>query len=160
MGAVHLYREIGQFEQMHFDFAISASAMLSTALLSTRNRASERADRKRLADRNADSSEMLGDCTPMKVLKDRIKRVATASGCVLVRGESGVGKELVARAIHRSSPRADRPLLCVNCAAIPAELMESQLFGHRRGAFTGAETRSHGLVRTSSHRHPVSRRSW
>ena len=139
MGAVHLYREAGQFEQMHFDFAISASAMISTALLATRNRASERAEHKRLADRNADSSDMLGECQPMQVLKDRIKRVAAASGCVLVRGESGVGKELVARAVHRNSPRGDRPLLCVNCAAIPAELMESQLFGHRKGAFTGAE---------------------
>lgn len=139
IGAVHLYREVGEFEQMHFDFAISATAMLSSALLATRTRASLRADHRRLVERNADVGEMLGECTPIKLLKDRIQRVAAASGCVLVRGESGVGKELVARAIHRSSPRKDRPLLCVNCAAIPAELMESQLFGHRKGAFTGAE---------------------
>ncbi len=139
IGAIHLYREVGQFEQMHFDFAISASAMLSSALLATRMRASLRADHRRLVERNADDTEMLGECQPIKVLKDRIKRVSAASGCVLVRGESGVGKELVARAIHRNSPRADRPLLCVNCAAIPADLMESQLFGHRKGAFTGAE---------------------
>lgn len=139
IGAVHLYREVGEFEQMHFDFAISASAMLSSALLATRTRASLRADHQRLVQRNADVGEMLGECLPIKVLKDRISRVANASGCVLVRGESGVGKELVARAIHRSSPRKDRPLLCVNCAAIPSELMESQLFGHRKGAFTGAE---------------------
>jgi Nif-specific regulatory protein len=57
----------------------------------------------------------------------------------LVRGESGAGKELVARALHRNSSRAERPLLCVNCAAIPAELMESQLFGHKAGSFTGAD---------------------
>jgi transcriptional regulator with PAS, ATPase and Fis domain len=72
-------------------------------------------------------------------LKSKITRVSRASGCVLVRGESGAGKELVARAIHRASPRADRPLLSVNCAAIPPDLMESQLFGHRKGAFTGAD---------------------
>jgi len=139
IGAVHLYREHGEFEQQHFDFSISAAAMLGSALLATRTRVSLRADHRRLLERNADAVEMLGDCAPMKVLKDRIRRVANASGCVLVRGESGVGKELVARAIHRHSPRSDRPLLCVNCAAIPMELMESQLFGHRKGAFTGAE---------------------
>ena len=139
IGAVHLYREVGEFEQTHFDFAISAAAMLSSALATTRTRASLRAEHRRLVERNADVDDMLGDCKPIKLLKDRIQRVANASGCVLVRGESGVGKELVARAIHRNSPRSDRPLLCVNCAAIPAELMESQLFGHRKGAFTGAE---------------------
>lgn len=139
IGAVHLYREEGKFEQMHFDFAISATTMLSSALLATRTRATLRADHRRLVERNAEVDEMLGECAAMKILKDRIQRVAGASGCVLVRGESGVGKELVARAVHRSSPRNDRPLLCVNCAAIPAELMESQLFGHRKGAFTGAE---------------------
>ena len=64
----------------------------------------------------------------MVELLDKIKRIAKASGCVLIRGESGSGKELVARALHRMSPRADRPMLSVNCAAIPAELMESQLF--------------------------------
>ena len=58
---------------------------------------------------------------------------------MLVRGESGSGKELVARAVHRTSPRADRPMLSVNCAAIPHDLMESQLFGHKAGAFTGAD---------------------
>jgi transcriptional regulator with PAS, ATPase and Fis domain len=75
----------------------------------------------------------------MRDLKSKINRVARAPGCVLVRGESGSGKELVARAIHRASPRADRPMVSVNCAAIPADLMESQLFGHKAGAFTGAD---------------------
>ncbi len=73
----------------------------------------------------------------MQDLKERITRLANARGSVLIRGESGVGKELVARAIHRAGPRADRPMLSVNCAAIPHELMESQLFGHKAGAFTG-----------------------
>ena len=75
----------------------------------------------------------------MVELKERIVRVAKASGSILVRGESGSGKELVARAIHRASMRADHPMLSVNCAAMPSELMESQLFGHVKGAFTGAD---------------------
>lgn len=139
LGAIHLYREAGKFEQAHFDFAISAGNLLSVALESSRSQASLSAEHDRLIQRSADFNELLGDCPALRILKERIGRVAKASGCALVRGESGVGKELVARAIHRLSPRRDRPLLCVNCAAIPVELMESQLFGHRKGAFTGAD---------------------
>ena len=80
----------------------------------------------------------------MNKLNETIGRVAQATGCVLVRGESGSGKELVSRAIHRASPRSDRPLLAVNCAAIPESLVESQLFGHKKGAFTGATEDRHG----------------
>lgn len=138
-GAIHLYREKGVFEEADFEFAISAAGILAIAMQTSRAQATLHAQRDRLVARNADVSELIGDCTQMRVLKDRIQRVSQASGCVLIRGESGVGKELVARAVHQSSPRNDRPLLCVNCAAIPPELMESQLFGHRKGAFTGAE---------------------
>ena len=65
--------------------------------------------------------------------------MARATGCVLITGESGTGKELIARALHQASSRADRPMLCVNCAAIPPDLMDSQLFGHKAGSFTGAD---------------------
>lgn len=139
MGAIHLYREEGMFEQEHFDFAISAGNMLAVALESSRAQASMTAEHQRLLERSGDFKELIGESPGMERLKDRIGRVAKASGCALIRGESGVGKELVSRAIHRLSPRRDRPLLCVNCAAIPAELMESQLFGHKKGAFTGAD---------------------
>ena len=144
LGAVHMYREEGRYEQAHFDFAVSACNLLSVALQSSRAQASLTAEHQRLVQRSGDFSELLGNCPGMIKLKDRITRVAHASGCVLVRGESGVGKELVSRAIHRLSPRKDRPLLCVNCAAIPAELMESQLFGHKKGAFTGADRDHNG----------------
>jgi Nif-specific regulatory protein len=145
MGAIHLYREDDTFDQDDFDFAVSAGNMLAVALQSTRAQASLSAEHQRLVERSGDFHELIGQSPEMKKLKDRIARVARASGCALVRGESGVGKELVSRAIHRLSPRKDRPLLCVNCAAIPIDLMESQLFGHKRGAFTGADKDHAGL---------------
>ncbi|MFO0941165.1 MAG: sigma 54-interacting transcriptional regulator [Pirellulales bacterium] len=150
MGAIHLYREEGTFEQIHFDFAVSAGNMLAVALESARAQASLSAEHQRLVQRTGEFKELLGQSPEMRRLKDRIARVAKASGCALVRGESGVGKELVSRAIHRLSPRKDRPLLCVNCAAIPMELMESQLFGHKRGAFTGAEKDHAGLFQQAN----------
>ncbi|MCI0658470.1 MAG: sigma 54-interacting transcriptional regulator, partial [Acidobacteria bacterium] len=80
----------------------------------------------------------------MKGVVQRISQVAPASSTVLILGESGVGKELVAKAIHFNSPRRHRPFLAINCSAIPANLIESELFGHERGAFTGAVERVRG----------------
>jgi two-component system, NtrC family, nitrogen regulation response regulator NtrX len=89
--------------------------------------------------------EMIGRSAPMKRLFHEIEKVAPTKASVLVTGESGTGKELIARAIHRLSPRANTPFVKVNCAAIPRELIESELFGHERGAFTGAQQRRRGL---------------
>jgi DNA-binding NtrC family response regulator len=80
----------------------------------------------------------------MRAVLDRVLRVAPMRTTVLIQGESGVGKELVARAIHFSSPRRDHPFIALNCAAIPASLIESELFGHERGSFTGALSRVRG----------------
>ena len=82
--------------------------------------------------------EMIGDSPAMQAIREQVLRVAPTSGRVLLLGESGTGKELVARAIHSNSPRKNRPFIKVNCAAIPEELIESELFGSDRGAFTGA----------------------
>ncbi len=82
--------------------------------------------------------EMIGDSPAMRAIRDQVGRVAPTGGRVLILGESGTGKELIARAVHRNSRRADGPFIRVNCAAIPEELIESELFGSDRGAFTGA----------------------
>ena len=82
--------------------------------------------------------EMIGDSPAMRAIRDQVGRVAPTSGRVLILGESGTGKELIARAVHRNSRCADGPFIRVNCAAIPEELIESELFGSDRGAFTGA----------------------
>ena len=87
---------------------------------------------------------LLGECAPMRALREQIGRVARTDATVLVLGESGTGKELVARSLHICSNRAGRPFVAVNCGAIPGELMESELFGHERGAFTGAQTQRKG----------------
>jgi DNA-binding NtrC family response regulator len=89
--------------------------------------------------------EMIGTSASMQRLYQQIDRVAPTRASVLITGESGTGKELVSRAIHRLSPRRDEPFVRVNCAAIPRELIESELFGHERGAFTGAQTRKRGF---------------
>lgn len=88
--------------------------------------------------------EMLGSSEPIRRVKEQIAKVAATGVRVLVTGESGTGKELIARAIHRASKRANGPFVKVNCAAIPAELIESELFGHERGAFSGAVQKKRG----------------
>ncbi|HEX9619835.1 MAG TPA: sigma-54 dependent transcriptional regulator, partial [Polyangiaceae bacterium] len=88
--------------------------------------------------------DLLGDSPTMLELRERITRAARSHASVLVTGERGTGKELVARAIHRVSPRASGPLQKLNCAAVPAELIESELFGHEAGAFTGATKQRRG----------------
>ena len=88
--------------------------------------------------------DMIGASPPMQALFEQIKRTAPTQARVLVLGENGTGKELIARALHRHSPRAAQPFVKVNCAAIPRELFESELFGHERGSFTGATARRRG----------------
>lgn len=145
LGAVHVYLERGRFRQSHFDFAISLANIASVALVRARNEERLQTDLSRLKESSPGYDDMVGNCPRMLELKAKIARLGRASGCVLIRGESGTGKELVARACHRASPRADRPLLSVNCAAIPLELMESQLFGHKAGSFTSADRDHAGL---------------
>ncbi|MBI5527879.1 MAG: sigma-54-dependent Fis family transcriptional regulator [Deltaproteobacteria bacterium] len=118
-------------------------------------------DRKRLADRNreleaqvsfrAEYEGMVGGGAAMKKVFETVETVAFSTSSVLIGGESGTGKELVARALHFRSPRRDGPFVPVNCAAITETLLESELFGHLRGAFTGATQNKRGLFEAADH---------
>ena len=92
---------------------------------------------------------LLGDSPPMRQLRELIDKVSRSQAPVHISGESGTGKELVARLIHETGPRSEGPFVPVNCGAIPAELMESEFFGHRKGSFTGAVSDKIGLVQTA-----------
>jgi Nif-specific regulatory protein len=111
-------------------------------------------DKKKLVDENIhlrqelkeryDFSSIIGSSGPVRQMYEQMAQVANTNTTVLVRGESGTGKEMVAHAIHYNSPRANKPFVKVSCAALPDSLIESELFGYERGAFTGAETRKKG----------------
>ncbi len=138
-GVLHLYLRESNFRRDDFELAAAAGRLIGAAIRRAEQSGNLKAAHLRSAARHADSGEIVGNSAPVIRLKEKIARVGRASGAVLIRGESGVGKELVAHAIHQASPRRERPMLAVNCAAISRDLVESQLFGHKKGAFTGAD---------------------
>jgi len=99
----------------------------------------------------AEYSRLFNHSPAMRAIKQIIAQIADTNATVLIRGESGVGKDLVARGIHTASPRHDRPFVKINCAALPAELLEAELFGHEKGAFTGAYRRKLGKFEFANH---------
>ncbi len=102
------------------------------------------AENKALKEKIGYDYQMIGNSSAIDLLKQQIKMAAPSSGWVLINGENGTGKELVARAIHQQSTRSKKPFIEINCAAIPEELIESELFGHEKGAFTGATSARRG----------------
>ena len=123
-----------------FDY-ISKPPDLNRLLITIRNaidRTSLVSETKVLKKKISKVPEMIGESMPIQRIKDTIEKVASTDARVLITGENGVGKELVARWLHEKSSRADNPLVEVNCAAIPGELIESELFGHEKGSFTSA----------------------
>jgi transcriptional regulator with GAF, ATPase, and Fis domain len=135
-----------RFDEGHLRLLMAIAGVAATAFEHARQvEWLEGTNRRLQAELNLDHN-MVGESGPMRDVYRRIARVAPTDSTVLITGESGTGKELVARSIHRNSPRADRPFVAINCAAITETLLESELFGHERGAFTGAFTLKKGKL--------------
>lgn len=130
--------KLGAFDYLQKPFEADELALLvDRAIQQSQLRGENEALRRSLTD--FEQRVMVGESQPMRSLAAMLERIAGSSNTVLIQGESGTGKELIARQIHQQSPRRDRPMLCLNCAALSGNLLESELFGHEKGAFTGAD---------------------
>jgi transcriptional regulator with GAF, ATPase, and Fis domain len=153
LGVIHLYctdpSRATDPDDLEFTLAVADTVAVALENLSRQQELAEnlnqiRSENVQLRERLGVESEIVGDSELMKQVEREIARAAPSRATVLIRGESGVGKELVARAVHYSSPRRKGPFVCLNCAALSETLLESELFGHEKGAFTGATERKIG----------------
>ena len=153
IGFVHLYTRVGERELTaeHLEIALAVADVLAVTLENIQRQQSlevklktSRSRIHELEQQLGQTSEWIGPSLALKQLREQSQRVGPTHATVLIRGESGSGKELVARAIHDFSPRANGPFVALNCAALTATLLESELFGHEKGAFTGATERKLG----------------
>jgi len=135
-----------QFDQNHLQVMTGVANLTSLALENIRHWEELREENRSLRAEIDLEHDMVGSSARIREILDIIQRVAPTTSTVLIQGESGTGKELVARAIHSNSPRAERPFVAINCAALTESLLESELFGHEKGAFTGAHMQKKGKV--------------
>jgi Nif-specific regulatory protein len=135
----------------NLEFTLALAEHLGGALRRMRRQASLEGENQSLRDQLRVESELVGNSQAIQAIENQVARVAGTNATVLIRGESGSGKELVARAIHYSSPRKDGPFVCLNCAALSETLLESELFGHEKGAFTGATDKKVGKFEAADH---------
>jgi transcriptional regulator with GAF, ATPase, and Fis domain len=148
LGAIYLEgaSPIEQLDKNHLQIASAVAAIAALALENLRDWELLQQENHFLRAEAHLEHNIVGESARMKEVFQFIRRVAPTDSTVLIQGESGTGKELIARAIHRNSPRADLPFVAVNCAAITETLLESELFGHEKGAFTGAVAQKKGKM--------------
>jgi transcriptional regulator with GAF, ATPase, and Fis domain len=153
LGLVHLYRTVGnaRLDPDDLEFTLAVAHQLGVAWHRLQRQEGLSRENQVLREQLRITTELIGQSSALLKIEDQITRVAGTKATVLIRGESGVGKELVARAIHFNSPRKDQPFICLNCAALTETLLESELFGHERGAFTGATERLIGKFEAADH---------
>ncbi|HKI35123.1 MAG TPA: sigma 54-interacting transcriptional regulator [Gemmataceae bacterium] len=146
LGLIHLYCTDPHkaLDGEDLEFAVAVAKQLGNVIHQMQRQESLAAEIGSLRDQLCVESELIGDSSAMATIESQIGRVAGTNATVLIRGESGVGKELVARAIHYSSHRKEGPFVCLNCAALTETLLESELFGHEKGSFTGATEKKVG----------------
>ena len=131
--------KLGAFDYIQKPFNAEEIAILIERAVRERDLVRDNEVMRRTLEDLSRDRQLIGQAPAMKPILEKIQRVAQSSATVLITGESGTGKELIARAVHAASNRADKPMLCVNCAALSPTLLESELFGHEKGAFTGAD---------------------
>jgi Nif-specific regulatory protein len=148
LGVIYLDTDVPdvRFDEDHLQLITAIAAIAAVAIQNARHfETLETENRRLIADSDLERN-MVGESPAMQQVYQLISRVAASESTVLILGESGTGKELAARAIHTNSKRADRPFIAVNCAALAESLLESELFGHERGAFTGALNQRKGRL--------------
>jgi len=139
-------RPAAQLDEHHLHLLTAIASVAAVALEHARYVEWLEGENQRLQEEINIEHDMVGESPRMRDVYQFVSRVAPHESTVLIRGESGTGKELVARAIHRTSKRGNRPFVAINCAALTESLLESELFGHERGAFTGAITQKKGKI--------------